>query len=442
MADSQSRYASAIDISVSAAGIDEPVMLRRSVLAVSSIVDLPLFIDTTDPVSAKPALASYPAKAVLNSVCAKEKDMNSLLPIISEYGAAFVALPVDEDGVPETAQKRMDLAKRILDRADRYGISPENILFDVIVLPSASGASPCVSIETLRLYKKHGLYSIAGLSNISYGMPDRGILNNVFLTLLINEGIDFVIADVLSDSLIDTFLGASYLCGYDDNGRSFISNSHRNNKEALTVHKESNSLGETIQMGDTDRALKIADDLLKQGRLPETLINEVIIPSLTGLGDLFEQKKIFLPSLIASADTVKAVISFIDNTMQQKNEITYGKILLATVYGDIHDIGKNLVGTVLSGYGFRVVDLGKNVRIETILEHLKKDHYDAIALSALMTTTMPAMKETVLAVKSVSPDIHIIVGGACVDKDFAESMGAVYADDAVQAAKTLVNLLA
>ncbi|MFP4458928.1 MAG: homocysteine S-methyltransferase family protein [Candidatus Zixiibacteriota bacterium] len=437
----ESANADAIDVNISVPKMEEHPLLKRAVRNLGNILKIPIFIDSADRDALEPAFMEYHGRAVLNSITAKKNDLDELLPLIAKYGANFVALPLDEDGIPKNAAGRLYLAKNILKRANEFGIDKSRILFDVLILPIGSNSKyGKIAMETLALYRDEGFYTTAGVSNISYGLPARERLNAAFLEHLIAGGIDSAIADPTANLTSEIVHASNLIRGKDDNSKEYIE-FFANFKKSDDENNIETTLFDDIQRGEKESAQKKLENLLND--MPALdIVNKKLIPAIRQVGDKFEKKEVFLPVVISAAETVKFCMDFLEPHLKENRKNKKAKIILATVEGDIHDIGKNLVATVLSSYGFLIIDLGKSIGADRIMDAIADEKPDGIGLSALMTTTMPAMENICKKVKQKYPDLPIVIGGACVDSDFAEKIGAnTYAKDAIDAANKFGNLI-
>ncbi len=426
--------ADALDVNVSTGKVDEYPILGRAARALSLKPGLPLFIDSGVEKALCDAFSQSPGRPVLNSISGKENDLNRLLPVAARWGAAFVGLPLDESGIPKEAEGRLEIAEKILKRAEGYGFKVSDILFDPLVLPIGSDRNAhMITSETLILFKENGLYTVAGVSNVSFGMPDRQAINRASLFDHISNGLDAAIYDPTDLLAMDVLEAGGLLKGQID-ASEFLS--------LQSVIQRSESLEQDIVFGYDDSAKQRVVKLIRDGVKPLSIINDMLIPSIQYVGELYERREIFLPGIIASAEAVKACMVILLPLLDGKDS-ERGTIVLATVEGDIHDIGKNLVATLLTSNGYRVIDLGKDVGTQTILEAIGEYKPEFIGLSALMTTTLPSMADSVKAIREKFPEVKIIVGGATVDRDFAQEIGAhAYVKDAAEAARILDNLRA
>jgi 5-methyltetrahydrofolate--homocysteine methyltransferase len=425
-----------LDINVGAAGIDEVIMLPKVVKAVQSITGVPLQLDSANPAALEAALRVTNGKPVVNSVNAEDESLDAILPLVKKYGAAVVGLTLDKSGIPPTAEGRLLLAFKIYHRAISYGIKHEDIFIDCLTLTAgAEQEGAAQTLKAVRLVKeKLGLKTVLGVSNISFGLPERGVINRTFLALALQAGLDLPIMNPNEKEMLDTIRAYNVLSNIDKNAAEYIAGASNHPAPSGHPSKEGNdiTLEYAVLNGLKSEAIEITKRLVSQTE-PLEIINGSLIPALDKVGELFEKGKLFLPQLMLSAESAAACFDVV-KTKFNDNEIQNDKkILLATVKGDIHDIGKNIVRTLLESYGYNVLDLGRDVEASVILEEVKRQNIKLAGLSALMTPTLPAMEETVRLIKSAT-DCKIMVGGAVVTEDWAKKAGAdFYGKDAKSA---------
>ncbi|KUK13325.1 MAG: Methionine synthase I, cobalamin-binding domain protein, partial [bacterium 42_11] len=357
--------------------------------------------------------------------------LEKVLPLAKKYGASVIGLTITEKGIPETVEERIKAAYKIIESAASYGIPKEEVIIDPLTMP-AGAKDPMITIEAIRKLSKEGIKTILGISNVSHGLPSREILNSAFLAMAISAGLSFAIINPLKRELMETLLASDLLVGKDKRGERFISivGPQREEKE---VKADSLSLKELIIRGETERAAKEAENLINSGEEPFSLIERYVIPGLEDVGDKYERKVYFLPQLIASAEAASSVFEVIKK-FSPKSESKKGKIIMATVEGDLHDLGKKIVGLVLESFGYHIIDLGKDVPAEEVLRVSKEVKPDVVGLSCLMTTTLGNMKKTVKLLKESLPKVKVMVGGAAVNEEFAKACGADgYGKDPFQA---------
>ncbi len=428
-----------LDVNVGLAGIDEAEMLERIVFELQTVCDLPLQLDSADTTALERAMRIYNGKPLINSVNGKKESMESVFPLIKKYGGCVVALTLDENGIPETASGRIEIAEKILRIANEYGIEKEDIIFDPLTMTiSTNSKNADITLECIKLIKeKLGCNTILGVSNISFGLPARDKLNATFFSLALSSGLSGAIMNPFSEAMTDTYYAYKALKGLDDNYNGYISYCSEFSDEAektvnvLSVEEE---LVEAICKGRKILAEQLTRKLLTRYE-PLYIVNKYIIPALDKTGESFEKGKTFLPQLLVSADAASAAFDCIKKS-SEKETADKCRIILATVEGDIHDIGKNIVKLLLENYGFDVIDLGKNVKAEAILEKIIELDAPIVGLSALMTTTLPSMKKTVELIKKEKPDCCVFVGGAVVTQEFASSINAdKYTKDAMESVR-------
>lgn len=444
-----------LDVNAGVPGIDETETLKRMVNAVTNSVSTPLLIDTSNPDALEAALRIYPGRAIINSISAEKEKLNRMLPIAKKYGAMFVLLPVDDDGVPETAEERIKIIKKIYQRAKRLGFSKQDILVDGLAMTIASNKDS--AIEALKVINwcknKYDINTTIGLSNISFGLPSREGINSAFLSMAVANGLTSAILNPNNQLLMQTAKAADALAGKDENGLRYIGlysqkQTIQDNQASKPVNDMSasskNTLFTAILNGDSESAVDLANQALIKGLSPRLLIDDELIPAIQKVGELYEKKIYFLPQLIRGAEAMERAMKVLSPKIEgEENEYkkVLGTVIIATVKGDVHDIGKNIVAMLLKNYGFNVIDLGKDVEAESIIEAAKTNNADIIALSALMTTTMNQMPVVMSKLKKEGLDCYMMVGGAVVDNRFAQSFGAHYSSDAYSAVKLAEKLI-
>lgn len=426
-----------LDVNVGMPGIDESKAMVRSLQDLQMSLTLPLQIDSADAEVIAKSLRIYNGKALINSVNGKEEDMKKIFPLVKKYGGVLVALTLDEDGIPETAQGRLDIARRIIEKAAEYGIDKKNIIVDALTM--TVGASPDaakVTLDTLVLIKKElGVKTVLGVSNVSFGLPQRDVINATFFAEALCHGLDAGIINPSSDAMMNTYYSHNALNGFDylcaEYGR-YIENLTEHVAVTTTVEKQT-TLFAAIKGGLAQKAYDLTVAELMNSE-PQKIVADILVPALDEVGKGFENKTLFLPQLIKSAEAAQNAFTAIKEKLSLTGEVREpkGKILLATVKGDIHDIGKNIVKVMLENYGYEVVDLGRNVDCELIVATAKEQDIKLIGLSALMTTTVPAMENIIKLVKASKMPCKIMVGGAVITAEYAKQINAdYYADDAM-----------
>ncbi|MDD2189281.1 MAG: homocysteine S-methyltransferase family protein [Eubacteriales bacterium] len=442
-----------LDINVGLPEIDEYEVMLTAVKKVSSVVNAPLQIDSADPKVIEAAVRHYNGKPIINSVNGKKESMETIFPIVKKYGTCVIALTLDEKGLPENTEERLTIAERIIKTAETYGIDAERIIVDCLTLTvSAQQEAGRDTLEAIRRVKQQfGVKTTLGASNVSFGLPERKLLNRTFLGMALAAGLDAPITDPLVPEYMDTIRAFEALSGKDKESNDYIrfyggqvnqvagKTPDAKTKANITASakKAELTLKEIILEGFEDRAAEATEKLLKEMK-PLDIVEKTIIPALEIVGKEYESGNSFLPQLIKSAETVKAAFSVLKEAMKSTGGmVSYGKVILATVQGDIHDIGKNIVKVLLENYGYEVVDLGKDVPIEDVVEAAKNQNIKMVGLSALMTTTVVNMEKTIKALKEAGLDCVTMVGGAVLNKEYAKKIGAdFYCKDAMEAVRT------
>lgn len=475
--------AKVLDINMGMSGIDEKLCMLRALEEVSGVTNLPLSLDSSYVEVLEAALRNYPGRALVNSVSLETEKFEKLLPIVAKYGAMFILLPLSDAGLPKDIEEKKEIIHKIYDRALSLGMRKEDIVVDGLV--ATVGANPKAALETLetiRYCKSNGFATICGLSNISFAMPERGFVNTAFLTLAIQSGLTMAIANPSQEMLMSCALATDLLLNKEEAALRYIEyaggvKERREEKEAelsrklalleqqgtkadstdntevpsaVTASKDTPQINEmqeklktAVLKGNRSGIVKITNEALESGEKPVELLNQVLLPAINLVGEYFDQGKYFLPQLIASAEAMKNSIEVLEPLLQTGNSgEEMPVVVIATVEGDIHDIGKNLVALMLKNHGFHVIDLGKDVPQAKILETAKEHHAEFIALSALMTTTMQRMREIVAAAKQEGITAKIIIGGAVITQEYADEIGADgYSKDAADAVKLAKSLM-
>lgn len=431
----QAKGVHVLDVNVGLPGIDEAQMLTNSVCELQCVTDLPLQIDSSDPVAMESALRRYNGKAMINSVNGKEENLNAIFPLVKKYGGFVVALTLDEKGIPSTVDGRMKIARKILLTAALYGINKKDIIFDPLAMTvSADKMSAVTTLETVKkITEQLGCNTSLGVSNVSFGLPSRDLVNAAFFTTAMENGLSAAIMNPYSERMMEAYYSFNVVKGLDENCMDFINFASQQEVQPTAKQENSLTLKEAIEKGLKKKASEITTAMLGNSA-PLDIVNAHVIPALDNVGKRFEEKKLFLPQLLMSAEAAKASFEVIKATMSADgSSVKKGNIVIATVHGDIHDIGKNIVKLLLENYGYNVIDLGKNVPPETVLRAVTDNHAPLVGLSALMTTTVPAMEETVKLIKENAPWCKTVVGGAVLTQDYADKIGAdKYAADAME----------
>lgn len=462
-----------LDVNVGLPGIDEKAMMVRVIKELQAVIDVPLQIDSTIPEVLEAALRVYNGKPIVNSVNGEEKSMNTILPLIKKYGAYVVCLTLDEGGIPKRAEDRIKIAEKIMDRAVSMGIPKENLIIDCLTLTASAEQDGVV--ETLKavetVTKKLGLKTVLGVSNISFGLPNREMINHVFLTMALERGLTLPIMNPNVTSMTGAFRSFKLLHGYDRDSSDFIANygsvsiktiavnagetvtvgaggvntqavsgstkddaaSHMKDGKNINPDNPKEMLRHAMESGLKAEGTRYTRELLDAGTDSMEIVNEILIPALDKIGVLFEQGKVYLPQLILSAGVAQNCFEVIKSSMSKgdKKPVSKGKIVLATVKGDIHDIGKNIVKVLLENYGYTVIDLGKDVEYQAVVDAAIEHKVKLVGLSALMTTTLVSMEETIKLLRKNNVDCKVVVGGAVLTPEYAKQIGAdFYAKDA------------
>lgn len=427
--------AEVLDVNVGTPGIDHKEMMGTLITELQSVLDTPLQIDAESPEVIEQGLRNYCGKALINSVNGKDKSLQEILPLAKKYGSAILGLTLDENGLPEDTASRIAIGEKIVNSALQYGIPIENIFLDTLTLTvSAQQEQVGYTLEALKQAKsKLGVKTILGASNVSFGLPERTILNRTFLAMALQNGLDAPITDPLNRDLLETILSFRVLSGQDKDAKNYITYMDQWKKEASSPSvpsKKETSLEEIIWHGRQEAIIASIEETLHQKTSIE-IIDEIIIPCLEKIGAAYAKNEIYLPQLIRSAETVKKGFVRLKEEISSDHSLSKGKILLATVEGDVHDIGKNIVKVLLENHGFEVLDLGKDVSAEKVLLCAKEENISLIGLSSLMTTTLPGMERTISLLKEHLPNIQVMVGGAVLTASYAKKIGAdFYGKDA------------
>ena len=431
-----------LDVNVGLPEIDEPEMMEAVVTKLQEITDLPLQLDTGDPIALERGLRAYRGKAMINSVNGEPESIERIMPIVKKYGGVLVGLALDQDGIPKTAEGRMAVAEKIYEAAHRYGIPKEDIVIDGLAMTVSSdpGAAK-TTLQTIRKIREAGGHSILGVSNISFGLPQRENVNAAFLCMAMQEGLSCAIMNPNSAAMMRAYRSFNALSEWDRNFEAYLADFSQAPEVKDTVvpvkqkakpKEEEETLFFLIEKGRKERAADFTKELLKTRDAME-IIDQELIPALDSVGQGFEKGTLFLPQLLMAADSAQAAFAVIREKMGDTGGKKKGKVLLATVKNDIHDIGKNIVKVLLENYGYEVLDLGKDVPAETIADCAVKEKIRLVGLSALMTTTVPSMEETIKLLRERAPETKVVVGGAVMTKAYADMIGAdKYAKDAME----------
>ncbi|MBO4940605.1 MAG: homocysteine S-methyltransferase family protein [Clostridia bacterium] len=444
-----------LDVNVGLPEINEREMLENAVCELQAVINLPLQIDTADFEAMESALRRYNGKALINSVNGKKESMEKVFPLVKKYGGVVIALTLDENGIPNTAEGRFRIAEKILETARKFGIGKKNIVFDTLAMTiSADNYAARETLGALKMIKKQlGCHTSLGVSNVSFGLPNRDAVNSTFFALALSNGLSAAIMNPHSADMMKTYYSYRALCGLDDNCADYIGAAETFTQIPVVAATEGTkasasgevvTLAQAIEKGFKEKAGEITAELLKN-ILPLEIVQNEIIPALNKVGEGFESKRVYLPGLLMSAEAAKSAFEKIKDSMKGANEksVSKGTVIIATVKGDIHDIGKNIVKLLLENYGFDVIDMGKDVPPEKIVEIVVEKECALVGLSALMTTTVPAMEETIRQLKNFAPWCKTVVGGAVLTKDYAEKIGAdKYAKDAMETVRYAEEIFA
>ncbi len=432
----QAAGAEVLDVNCGLSGIDEVATMAEIVMELSRITELPLCIDSTKPEVVEKALRLYPGRALLNSISAERVRLEKLLPVAAKYGALFIALPLADEGIAPTAEGRLAVSESIVKEAVKYGYAPAEMVIDPLIMTVSSDVSaPSVSLDVIAGAKARGYSAVCGLSNVSFGMPERKHLNAAMLTLAVRAGLDMAIVNPCDAMLMNTLAAVEALTGKDRELRRYIKRFTEQPSE-VAANDILSKIKQAVHQGDANKINGLIAEALKEFAAG-VIVEQGLIAAINQVGVWFEQKKYFLPQLVMSADAMRCGFDYLEPYLTKTPEAAAkAKIILATVEGDVHDIGKNIVGLMLKNYGFQVIDLGKDVAAAKILAAAKQENASMVGLSALMTTTMPRMREVVeLFRQNNMGHIQFLIGGAVVDQNYADSIGAAYAADAMAAVK-------
>lgn len=449
-----------LDVNMGMSGVDEKELMLRALEEISEVTNLPLSLDSSHIEVLEAALRHYPGRALINSVSLETEKFEKLLPIVKKYGAMFILLPLSDKGLPENIEEKKQIIETVLERAYSLGMKPCDVIVDGLVATvGANKRAALETLETIRYCKEKELATICGLSNISFGMPERSFVNTAFLALAIREGLTMAIANPSQELLVSCALATDLLLAKEGADNRYIeyANTVAENREkreaqlgaetasaALTEENEARALlRNAVMKGNRNGIAALTEEALKKGEDPSALLNDVLLPAINDVGELFDKGKYFLPQLIGSAEAMKNSIEVLEPLLLQETDSqNMPVVVIATVEGDIHDIGKNLVALMLKNYGFKVIDLGKDVPKEEIIRAAKENHAQIIALSALMTTTMQRMREVIEFAKQEGVSAKVMIGGAVITQDYADEIGADgYSKDAADAVKLAKRLV-
>ena len=434
-----------LDLNVGVPGLDEPAVMERAAAAVAEATDLPLQIDSSDPKAIEAGIRKYSGVPLVNSVNGEGAVMDAVFPLVKKYGAVVLGLTMDRNGVPRTAEERLQIAERILSRAEEYGIPRHRVMIDTLVL-TASAEQPLVkeTLQALTLVRKLGVQTALGVSNVSFGLPDRPRLNRAFLAAALQAGLTMPIMNPMDGEMAGTVYAFRVLSGEDEGAEDYISRyagavsvaAAAAPAPANTTASAAVSLSEAVRRGRKGEARALTQEELK-AKAPMDVVNGILIPALEEVGRLYDRGTLYLPQLIAAAEAAKEAFAVLGEKFERKGA-GRGKVVLATVKGDVHDIGKNICKVVLESYGFEVVDLGKDVPYERVVEAVQRERPLCVGLSALMTTTVPNMRATIEALRAAGCKTPVFAGGAVLNEEIAKEIGAdYYTANALELVKTI-----
>ena len=439
-----------LDVNMGVAGMDQTPLMEKAIFELSMLVEAPLSIDTLDPAAMEVALKNYPGRALINSVNGEEESITHVMPLAKRYGAALLCLPLSSGDLPEKAEDRVALAESIVNRAYNYGLQPHDLLLDPLVLTLASGEdSARQTLKTLRLYKeKFGFPTVMGLSNISFGMPQRPYLNGQFLTMALASGLTTPIMNPLNYAAKKAFVSSSTLLGWDPGSAEFIKEYGYEDETTAPGNAAPKGLDKAsfdsndplaniracVEQGEKEAIVELVKKALADGMDPLDITKKGLSEAMNVVGDKFGSGKLFLPQVMLAAETMQAAFNTIKEIIPASESLDKGTVIVATVKGDIHDLGKNIVAALLENNGYKIVDLGKDVDPEVIVQAIKDNKAALVGICSLMTTTMPQIDNTIAAIRAAGLKTKVMVGGAVVSQDYADQAGAdIYAKDGIAA---------
>ncbi len=444
-----------LDVNVGLSGVDESQLLKEAILAIQEVTDCPLCLDSALPKALEAGLSCYKGKALVNSVNGEKKKLEGILPLVKAFGAAVIGLTMDDEGIPREAEKRLLIARRILEAAQKEGIPRQDVIIDPLAM--AVSADHRAGLETLRALQwirdELAVNQTLGLSNISFGLPGRSSINALYLAMAVLSGLTCPIADPTDKEIKKVLLETDLLLGRDEFCQNYLASfgrkGRKKGKDQTTLKKQPSgdleALKDAVINGQRKIALDLTQKALNKGDDPQGLINQVLIPALTVVGEQFEKRKIFVPEMMIAAKSMQACLELIRPVLKNENQETLGTVVLGTVFGDLHDIGKNLTKLLLESSGFRVIDLGVNVPPDQFVEAARVHKAQVVGLSSLLTTGDPYVKETVRVIQNshLSEAVKVICGGAALTMKFVmETCGAqAYAKDAADGVRKIKELL-
>jgi 5-methyltetrahydrofolate--homocysteine methyltransferase len=440
-----------LDINVGVGGVDEADLMRRAVILVQQSARLPVSLDSSDPSVLEAGLHQVVGKCLINSVNGETERLEGILPLVRRHGAAVLGLTLDDEGIPETLEKRLAIAERIIEATDHFGIPRSDVFIDPLCLTVSTNQKQALNtLKALeRIKKRFGVRTVLGLSNISFGLPERPVINRVFLSMALQAGLDVPIANPLDGEVMREIRASDLILGKDPGGMVYIDKAteglvkKRPAKGVKGKPPAGEQLFQDVVHGDRENILRHLDRVLKEGKKPQSINEEHLIPALLEVGRRFEKKEFYLPQVILAAEAMQLAFNKIKSLMPTDDlTLIRGRVVLATVKGDVHDIGKNIVGAILETHGYQIIDLGKNVEAEDIAKAATENDADIVGLSALMTTTMVEMENVIQALKDYKARAGVLIGGAVTTRSFAKSIGADgYAPDAMTAVPEINRIM-
>lgn len=439
-----------LDVNMGVAGIDQAKVMHKAITEISQLVNTPLAIDTSDAKALEAGLKAYPGRALINSVSAEPDRLKYFIPLAKRYGAAILCLPLSEEGIPKTGQERLSVAKKIIAKAKAHGLKDNDFLLDALVMTIAADKDACNEVlNTLKLYREHiGAPSTMGLSNISFGLPNRPLINSTFFTMCLATGLDAPIMNPYDDSMQNALAATSALLGKDPNGRDY-SLKHSGQNIPVAKIKTNISSGNIITdiknaiiSGEKESISSMVEQALNEGHKPNEITDKALSEAMNIVGKDFGAKKIFLPQVMLSAEAMREAFNKIKEQLPADSINDKGTVVIATVKGDIHDLGKNIVSALLENNGFKVIDLGKDIDTEEILQAAKKYQADMVGLCSLMTTTITEIDKVINALNNSDVSPKVMIGGAVVTQEYADNVGAdAYAADGVEAVELAKKII-
>jgi 5-methyltetrahydrofolate--homocysteine methyltransferase len=442
--------ASLLDVNMGVGGIDQAAAMQRAIREISQITDAPLAIDTSDPKALEAGLRAYPGRALINSVSAESDRLRYFLPLAKKYGAAILCLPCTDEGVMKTAEKRVAAIRTIVDEAKKYGLGEGDFLLDALVMTISADKNAAREVfTTLRRYREEfGYPSTMGLSNVSFGLPNRPLINSTFFAMCLENGLDAPIMNPYDEKMQQALKASNALLGFDERGILFSRDEANTNvpKKAATFKSSDlpplEALKQAVIDGEKDEVKGLVKRAVDEGHTANEITAKSLTAGMNALGEDFGAGRIFLPQVLLSAETMRAAFDELNALLPAQKEPEKGTFVIATVKGDVHDLGKNIVGALLANSGFHLIDLGKDVAPETIAEAALSENADIVGLAALMTTTMPEIDKTVKALRDRGSKARVMIGGAAVTSDYVKQSGAdCYAADAVEAVKLAKKII-